>query len=143
MPKSSSASRTPAPRSSLSTSPTSSTWPSVSVSVSSMIRSRPRTPWAASRSATMRGNVGSSRLRGEALTATGASTPSSPPAQHRRQRLVEHRLGEGRQQPRALDRGEEPARVEVAALGVVPAGQRLGGDHVAGGEVDDGLERRP
>src|SRR5207244_4198156 len=49
-------------------------------------------------------------------------------------------VGEGGELPGALDGVEEPRGRQVTAVGVVPTGQRLGGDRLAGAEVDDGLE---
>ena len=56
------------------------------------------------------------------------------------QSLLEDGIAERRQQSGALHRVEEPGRGQLAPVGVVPAGQRLGGDHLTGGEVDDRLE---
>ena len=54
-------------------------------------------------------------------------------------RLVEHERADRHDQPGLLGQRDELARRDEAALGVVPAHERLGGDDVAGVEADDRL----
>ena len=73
-----------------------------------------------------RGTAGRAGCAATTLTATGRSKPASRQRAAGDQRLVEHRFGEGRQLAGALHGLQEPQRVEVAVVRVVPAGQRLG-----------------
>jgi len=56
------------------------------------------------------------------------------------QRLIEHGVGERPELPGPFNGVEEPVRGQVAAVRVVPAGERLGRDRLAGTKVDDRLE---
>ena len=53
--------------------------------------------------------------------------------------LVEHELADRHDQPGLLGQRDELAGRDEAALRVLPAHERLGGDHVAGGEAGDRL----
>ena len=81
----------------------------------------------------------SSRLRAERLTATGRcakSVPSAVPLRHLGADHLEHVAGEPLDQPGVLRQRDEVVGRDVAALGVLPAQQRLGADDLAGRQVD-------
>ena len=73
------------------------------------------------------------------MTATLSCEAVLPPARALREREVEHAQRERAHDRALLGEGQERAGHEEAALGVLPAHERLGGDHGAGPHVDERL----
>ena len=98
-------------------------------------------PVVSSASETRRMSSGRCSSRGETLTCR-ATAPASPEGQLAAspQRVLEHEAVDLEDAAGLLGDVDEVARRHAAALGVVPAHERLGGGHVAGGELDDRLQ---
>ena len=134
-PKSSSAVRTPIERRPTSTSTVRSTSAMTMSSETSISRCSARRSWWRSSRSTSDGRPRSSRSAGPRLMATLMSWPRSRSAHTSSQRAVEDERGQRPRQAALLDQREEVAGAEQAALGVLPAHERLDAAHRAGPQL--------
>ena len=109
------------------------------LSVISSSRSSTGIPHLVRSFVTSSGSVGSSRLRADRLTEIFRSSPASRHSRHCASALVEHVAAQRPDQAGALGHRHELGGEDQAALGVLPAHQRLGAHHLAGLQVDLGL----